>query len=138
MVYDNKFEKIEIVNLLFHAALEFVAHNASTMQNTCHLVYLIPNVQLKRVQGYIHVIYFPWTLKRKNNSVSPFLILFRVVKSSWLLVNITAYLVSIGRLLCLAFLYGWRFLIKTSLDWPLYTLTTQPSTSKLSDNPVSW
>ena len=45
MVYDNKFEKIETVNLLFHAALEFVAHNAITMQNTCHLVYLIPNVQ---------------------------------------------------------------------------------------------
>ena len=43
----------------------------------------------------------------------------------------------IGRLLCLAFLYGWHFLnIKISLDWPL-TLTTQPSTSKLSDNPES-
>ena len=42
MVYDNKFEKIETVNLLFHAALEFVAHNANKMQNTCHL---IPNVQ---------------------------------------------------------------------------------------------
>ena len=34
----------------------------------------------------------------------------------------------------LAFLYGWCFLNKMSLDWPL-TLTTQPSTSKLSDNP---
>ena len=42
-------------------------------------------------------------------------------------------MVSFGRLLCLAFLYGWRFLIKISLNWPL-TLTTQPSTSKLSDN----
>ena len=58
----------------------------------------------------------------------------RVVKSSRLPVKIAAYLVSIGRLLCLAFLYGWRFLNKISLDWPL-TLTTQPSTSKLSDNP---
>ena len=58
-----------------------------------------------------------------------------VVKSSRLPANIAAYLVSIGRLLCLAFLYGWRFLIKISLDWPL-TLTTQPSTSKLSDNRV--
>ena len=57
-----------------------------------------------------------------------------VVKSSWLPVKIVAYLVSIGWLLCLAFLYGWRFLNKISLDWPL-TLTTQPSTSKLSDNP---
>ena len=28
------------------------------------------------------------------------------------------------------------FFKKTSLDWPL-TLTTQPSTSKLPDNPVS-
>ena len=63
--------------------------------------------------------------------------LFRVVKSSRLSTKITTYLVGIGRLLCLAFLYGWRFLSKTSLDLPL-TLTTQPSTgtSKLSDNPV--
>ena len=45
MVYDNKFEKKETINLLFHAALEFVAHNANTMQNTYHLVYLILNVQ---------------------------------------------------------------------------------------------
>ena len=44
-------------------------------------------------------------------------------------------LVSIGWLLCLAFLYGWCFLNKISLDWRL-TLTTQPSTSKLSDNPA--
>ena len=59
----------------------------------------------------------------------------RVVKSSRLLAKIAAlYLVSIGRLLCLAVLYIWHFLNKISLDWPL-TLTTQPSTSKLSDNP---
>ena len=38
-------------------------------------------------------------------------------------------------LIYLAFLYGWHFLNKISLDWPL-TLTTQPSTSKRSDNPV--
>ena len=63
------------------------------------------------------------------NSAAP-----RVVKSSPLLVKIAAYLFSISRLLCLAFLYRWRFLNKISLDWPL-TLTTQPSTSKLSDNP---
>ena len=56
------------------------------------------------------------------------------VKSSWLLVKITAYLVSIGWLLCLAFLYGWRFFKKISLDW-LLTLTTWPSTWELSDNP---
>jgi len=60
----------------------------------------------------------------------------RVAKSSRLPVKIAAYLVSIGWLLCLAFLYGWCFLHKISLDWPL-TLTTQPSTSKLSDNPAS-
>ena len=47
-------------------------------------------------------------------------ILRRVVKSS--------------QLVCLAFLYGWCFLNKISLVWSL-TLTTQPSTSKLSDNP---
>ena len=41
----------------------------------------------------------------------------RVVKSSQLLAKITAYLVSIGQLLCLAFLCGWRFLNKISLDW---------------------
>ena len=58
----------------------------------------------------------------------------KVVKSSRLPVKIVAYLVSNSRLLCLAFLYGWRFLNKISLDWPL-TLTTQPSTSRLSDNP---
>ena len=58
----------------------------------------------------------------------------RVVKSSRLPAEIAAYLVSISRLLCFAFLYGWRFLNKISLDW-LLTLTTQPSTLKLSDNP---
>ena len=57
----------------------------------------------------------------------------RVVKSSWLPAKITAYLVSISWLLCLAFLYRWHFLNKISLEWPL-TLTTQPSTWKLSDN----
>ena len=49
--------------------------------------------------------------------------------------KIASCLVGIGRLLCLAFLYGRHFLKKISLDWPL-TLTTQPSTSKLSDNPA--
>ena len=43
----------------------------------------------------------------------------RVVKSSRLPLKITSYLVSIGRLLCLEFLYGWRFLNKISLDWQL-------------------
>ena len=43
-------------------------------------------------------------------------------------------MVSIAQLLCLAFLYGSHFLNKISQDWPL-TLTTQLSTSKLSDNP---
>ena len=62
---------------------------------------------------------------------------FRVVKSSRLPVKIATYLVSIGQLLCLAFLDGWSFLNKISLDWPL-TLTTQQSTSKLSDNPDIW
>ena len=46
---------------------------------------------------------------------------FRVVKSSRLPAKIAAYLVSIGRLLCLAFLYGWRFLNKISLDWSFLT-----------------
>ena len=58
----------------------------------------------------------------------------RVVRSNWLPAKIAAYLVSIDWLLCLAVLYIWRFLNKISLDWPL-TLTTQPSTLKLSDNP---
>ena len=41
----------------------------------------------------------------------------RVVKNSGLQAKIAAYLVSMGRLLCLAFVYGWRFLNKISLDW---------------------
>ena len=62
---------------------------------------------------------------------------FRVVKSSQLPEKIAAYLVSMGQLLCLAILYGWHFFLnKILLDW-LLTLTTQPSTSKLSDNPVT-
>ena len=56
-------------------------------------------------------------------------------KYSQLPEKIAACLVSAGGLLCLAFLYGWHFLNKISLDWSL-TLTTQPSTSELSDNPV--
>ena len=59
----------------------------------------------------------------------------RVVKRSRLRAKIASYLFSIGRLLCLAFLYGWHFLNKVSLYWPLITLTTHSSTSKLSDNP---
>ena len=60
----------------------------------------------------------------------------RVVRSSQLLLKIAAFLVSIVPLiLCLGFLYTWRFLNKISLDW-LLTLTTQSSTSKLSDNPA--
>ena len=51
--------------------------------------------------------------------------------------QITAYLISISWLLCLASLYGWRFLNKISLDWPI-TLTTELSTSKLSDNPAHY
>ena len=51
---------------------------------------------------------------------------FRIVKSSQLPAKIAAYLVRMGRLLCLAILYGWHFL-----------KITQPSTSKLSDNPVN-
>ena len=57
----------------------------------------------------------------------------KVVKSSVLPVKTATYLVSIGWLLSLPLLYGWPFLNKISLDWPL-TLTTQPCTSKLSDN----
>ena len=61
--------------------------------------------------------------------------MLRIVKSSQLPAKIAAYLVSIDWLLCLAFLYRLFFLSKISLDWPL-ALTTQLSTSKLSDNPA--
>ena len=44
--------------------------------------------------------------------------------------------VNVGRLLCLVFLYRWHFLNKISLYWPL-NLTTQPSTSKLSDKAIN-
>jgi len=37
----------------------------------------------------------------------------------------------------MAFLCRWHFLNKISLNWPL-NLTTQPSTSKLSDNPEEY
>ena len=78
-------------------------------------------------------------LHRKLDNQSWFLPCFtpfiRVVKSSQLPAKIAAYLVSIGWLLCLAFIYGWCFLNKISLGLPL-TLTTQPSTSKLSNNPA--
>ena len=60
-------------------------------------------------------------------------LMFRVVKSNQLLAKIAAFLVSIGRLLCLTFLYRWRFLNNISLDWVL-TLTTQPSISNHSDS----
>ena len=60
--------------------------------------------------------------------------MYRVFKISQLPAKITTYLVSIAQLLCSAFLNGRCFLNKTSLDW-LLTLTTQPSTLKLSDNP---
>ena len=72
------------------------------------------------------------SLHRKLDTQSWFLLCFtpfiRVVKRSRLPAKIATYLVNISRLLCLAFLYGWRFLNKISLGWPL-TLTTQPSTS---------
>ena len=57
----------------------------------------------------------------------------RVVKSSWMPAKVATYSVSIGQLLCLAFLYGRHFLHKISLDW-LLTLTTQPPPSKPFDN----
>ena len=56
--------------------------------------------------------------------------------AGWLPVKIVAYLVSIGWLLCLAFLYGWRFLNKICLDvLAAYFDNSEPSTSKVSDNP---
>ena len=58
----------------------------------------------------------------------------RVVKSSRLLAKINTYLVCIGWLLSLSFLYKWLFFKKISLEW-LLTLTTQLPTLKLSDNP---
>ena len=62
----------------------------------------------------------------------------RVVKSSQLPAKIAAYLFSISQLLCLVFLYRLCRWNKICVDWPL-TLTTQLSTSKLSDNPtVYW
>ena len=57
---------------------------------------------------------------------------FRVVKSIRLPVKITTYLISIGWLFCLAFLYGWRFLNKISLD---RLLTLQCAKKVVSDSP---
>jgi len=49
--------------------------------------------------------------------------------------KITAFLVSIAPYSAWHFFTDGVFLNKISLDWPL-TLTTQPSTSKLFDNPA--
>ena len=58
----------------------------------------------------------------------------RVVKSSRLVAKIATYLASTGRLLCLAFLCGWRFLNKLSLDWLLsLTVKTDDITSSRKD-----
>ena len=57
-----------------------------------------------------------------------------IIATTEITAKIAAYLVSISQLLWSVFLYGWRSLNRKSLDWPLI-LTTQPSTSKLSDNP---
>ena len=78
-----------------------------------------------------------WSMQAVGGSTKQktVMIIKGIVKSSRLPAKIAAYLVSISRLLCLAFLYGWGFLI-ISLDWPL-TLTTQLSTLKLSDTPES-
>ena len=57
---------------------------------------------------------------------------FRVVKSIRLPVKITTYLISIDWLFCLAFLYGWHFLNKISLDRPL---TLQCAKKVVSDSP---
>ena len=47
----------------------------------------------------------------------------RVVKTSRLPVKIAAYLVSIGRLLCLAFLYRWSFTaVDLSYDCPFINI----------------
>ena len=88
---------------------------------------------IRKIEGGIesHLFYIWYYLQCMRNKQA----VDRVVKSSQLPVKIAAYLVSIARLLCLAFLYRWCFLNKISLDWPLIS-TTQPSTSKLSDNPV--
>ena len=72
-----------------------------------------------------------WTATQKYRHLG------RVVKSVRLPAKITAYLASISQLLLLAFLYGWRFLNEISLDWPV-TLTTELSTSKLSDKPAHY
>ena len=51
-----------------------------------------------------------------DSSAAVSLTINRVVKSSWLLAKIATYLVSIGWLLCLAFLYGWPF-FKLNYPW---------------------
>ena len=78
------------------------------------------------ITGHIFTMFWQLELQLSNGVTN----LCRVVKSSGLPVKIAAYLVSIGWLLCLAFLYGLHFI---SLDWPL-ALTTQQSSLKLSPN----
>ena len=60
----------------------------------------------------------------------------RTPRDNLRVVKTATYLVSFSRLVCLAFLYGWCLLNKVHvyLAW-LLTLITQPSLSKLSDDP---
>ena len=62
------------------------------------------------IESHLFYIWYYLQCMRNKQAVD------RVVKSSQLPVKIAAYLVSIARLLCLAFLYRWCFLNKISLD----------------------
>ena len=82
---------------------------------------------------YIQAIYNPLITQYKYIELS------KAAGCWWKSPPMYMYLVSIGQLLRLAFLYGWRFLNKISLDWPL-TLTVyfktfwQPWVHRLPDD----
>ena len=50
----------------------------------------------------------------KHNKTTYIMMTIRVVRSRWLPPKTATYLVSFSQLLCLAFLYGWRFLNEIS------------------------
>ena len=119
-----------LLSLLLLATKFFSKKNGSSLQlmeidsfyamvihwTTCHLCFvsLIPSTRIFLVKAVYMVLgssYF---------SSGEILVLGRSIathKYNPGSSKIAAYLVSFSRLLCLAFLYGWWFLNKISLDW---------------------
>ena len=82
--------------------LLFVPTRKAIQYSTCMSKYLISEIGAGQLHFVTEIALQPLFLSYVS----------RVVKSSRLPAKITAYFVTVGRLLCLVFLYGWRFQIK--------------------------